>query len=406
MTTPAQSDLSVPLSTPWYRRASVWLGIGINPASLSLGGGLATLIPLRDLLWLIPLGAVILTFICTAQGLIGRRNRQRMTDVAASTFGAGWGAGLISLLMAIGMVGWGGFQGGVSGASAAELFGLPGWAGALLVVGTLFTLTELGVNRWAALVWVTTSAAIALTIFALFTVDMTRTTTLAPETALASVTLREWLWVITTIVAYGTLFSLRNADFTWDMATDADVFKANLCLFVPFVFSVGVGALLFQTTGNWNIADILTQAQSAALGHLFLILAVVSPLLSGFYSGALALANVSPLDQRQSTFVICTLGFVLAATRFDQLLLPFLGILGASLGPALIVILVVRALPVRPSTASALVAWLGGAAVAISLQLQGQLLHTLLGALASITVLLGFYYVSSRGQDKSFAATD
>lgn len=371
-------------SIRWYQRASVWLGIGINPASISTGGGLATRIPLSDLVWLVPLGALLLTLLCTGQGLLGWRRRQRLSQIASATFGSAWGAGLLNLLMAIGMVGWGGFQGGVSGASAAQLFNLPGWAGALLVVVGLYILSEFGVNRWAALAWMTTGAAIALTLFALVSVDLSVPT----DSQIKPVSLGSWIWVSGTIISYATLFSMRNPDFTWDLATRGDVLKANLFLFFPMLFSMGVGALLFRSTGDWNIADVLTQARSAALGHIFLIIAVISPLISGWYSGALALSNLTPLTQRQSTILICAMSFILAVTRFDQLLLPFLGYMGAMLVPALIIILLTNALPDRPRVEHAFMAWMAGAAVAILLQLSGQASHLAAGVLCSVVVLL------------------
>ncbi|MCB0186357.1 MAG: hypothetical protein KDE31_18945, partial [Caldilineaceae bacterium] len=63
-------------------------------------------------------------------------------------------------------------------------------------------------------------------------------------------------------------------------------------------------ALLYHATGNWNIAEILAQNQSATLGHLFLIVAVVSPLISGWYSGAFALSYLTPLRPNQSILLI------------------------------------------------------------------------------------------------------
>ncbi|MEZ4863658.1 MAG: hypothetical protein R3C14_20220 [Caldilineaceae bacterium] len=378
---------SVP-SVPWRRRASVWLGIGINPASISTGGGLATQLPLTTLLWVLPLGVLLLTLLCTGQGLLGRRRRQRLAQIAITTFGATWGAGLLNLLMALGMVGWGGFQGGVAGASAAQLFHLPGWTGALLVVVALYLLSEFGLNRWAALAWVTTGAAIALTLFALTTIDLTFPMT----TASAMPTSGTILWAVGTIISYATLFSLRTPDFTWDLATERDVLKANLFFFFPLLFSMSVGALLYHATGSWNIADVLRQAHSAALGHLFLVVAVISPLVSGWYSGALALSNLTPLTTRQSTLLICALGFVLAATRFDQRLLPFLGLLGASLAPALITILWVSWLRPTPSTAQAFSAWIAGAAVAILMQAQGQSIHLFTGALTSSGLTLVLHW--------------
>lgn len=391
LTTSTDSSSSPNQTIPWYQRASVWLGLGINPASISLGGGLAQRLSLRDLLWIIPLASIALTLICIAQGLIGRRRRQQLAQIAADTFGSGNGSMVLNLLLVIGMIGWGGFQGGVSGASMAQLLNWPDWAGAILIVIGLLTLSELGINRWAALVWVTTLSALALAIFALTTIDLSpaRTALTAPSTPI------NWLWAIGTTIAYATLFSLRNADFTHDMNRDVDVVKANLCMLFPLIFAMFAGALLFGATGDWNIADVLTTAQSAALGHIFLILAVISPLLSGYYSGSLALATISPLTQRQSVYVIGLLGAFLAASRFDRLLLPFLGVLGASLGPALAIILASQLLPTKAAKVATNGAWILAAAVAIILQLRGSSTHIFAGAIAAIAALLMLYPLTS-----------
>ncbi|MEZ4734512.1 MAG: hypothetical protein R3E79_46065 [Caldilineaceae bacterium] len=230
----------------------------------------------------------------------------------------------------------------------------------------------------------TTGAALALTLFALSMVDLDLATPQATQTATAG----DWLWALGTLLAYATLFSLRNPDFTWDLAGDGDVLKANLCLFFPLIFSMGVGALLYHATGHWNIADILTATRSATLGHLFLLIAVASPLLSGLYSGALALASVTRLHLRASTALICSLTFVLAAIRFDQQLLPFLGLIGAALGPALAVVLLTHLLSTPTTTKRAWLAWLSGAVVALLSQVQGQSFATLLGAAVSLLLLL------------------
>ncbi len=371
----------------WYNRASVWLGIGINPASISTGGGLAMVIPLRHLLWVLPVGMLGLALISISQGLLGRRRRARLAQLAADTFGAPWGAGLLNLLMAIGLIGWSGFHGGVSGASTAQLLHLPQWAGAFVIIVLLYMLTIFGINRWAALAWVTTAAALALTIFALWAVDLhAGTGAAAVAKPVTTLTPRNLLWAFGTIIGYATLFSLRTPDFTWDLATRSDVLKANLFYFFPLLFSMSVGALLYWATGNWNIADVLAQSHSAALGHLFLIVAVISPLISGWYSGALALSHLTPLSPRQSTLLICVIGFLLAATRFDQQLLPFLGYLGAALGPALALMLLVNWRQSPRDITPVLVAWLVGAGIAVTLHALEQPYHLFVGAGVSVAV--------------------
>jgi purine-cytosine permease-like protein len=365
-------------------RASIWLGIGINPASISTGGGIAMLLPPRQLLWVLPLGALLLTLISISQGLLGRQRRARLAQIAAATFGQSWGAGLLNLLMALGLIGWSGFHGGVSGASLAQLLSVPQWAGAFFMIGALYLFTSFGISRWAALSWITTGAALALTIFALVVIDWRTGATLSTTRVHAAPA--NLLRSLTTIIGYATLFSLRTPDFTWDFARRRDVLTVNLFYFVPLLFSMGVGALLYYATGNWNIADLLAQRHSAALGHLFLIVAVISPLISGWYSGALAISHMTPLTARQSTLFICVVGFLLAATRFDQQLLPFLGYLGAALGPALTVMILVNALRTRRTAVANTTAWLSGALIAVTLHALGQPLHLLAGAGVSLII--------------------
>ena len=90
----------------WRDRAGFWIGIGINPAILTVGGGLASRTSLSALAILIPIGALALTALAVTQGLISRRHRAPLAQRAADTFGTGMGATILNLLMALGMTGW------------------------------------------------------------------------------------------------------------------------------------------------------------------------------------------------------------------------------------------------------------------------------------------------------------
>ena len=387
-----RTDSPIPtkvMTVPWYKRAAVWLGIGINSASISLGGGLATVMPFAPLLPVMVVGAILLTGLAIAQGVSARRRRQPLGRRAAQTFGLGLGAGVLNLAMAVGMIGWGGFHNGVSGASAANLFGLPTWAGSLLIATAVFVLSELGVNRWNALMWITTLSALALAISALVIINAQPSWQTGQP-----FTLSQALWVIGTIITYAILFSLRCPDFTWDLESDADVYKSGLAFLLSLLVGMSVGAILYQTTGNWNLADILAAERSATLGYIFLIIAVASPLLSGMHSGVLAMQTLLPINKRFGTAFICLTTFILGATRFDRQFLPFLDVLSALLPPALFIMLVVAWWRPRTSARTALWAWLAGAVVALVFKLQGQLLHMPLGALASIGVLYLDAYIN------------
>ena len=368
---------------PWYRRAGGWIGIGINPGSLTLGGGLASRLEFSALLFMVPLGALVLTGLAVTQGIMSRRRQERLAGRATGTFGSGFGAGLLNLLMALSLIGWGSFYVGVAGFSLANLLNLPIWVGALAIVSTLFILSELGINRWNSLVWVTTLSALGVAMVALIAVDAKPSW----EMPTAGLGLYELLWVTGSVVAYAIVFALRCSDFTWDLKSDADVAKDGLSLYIPLVISLIIGAILYQATGDWNLADILVQTHLAWLGQLFLLVSIASPTLSGLHSGALALANVTKLGKRQAAGLFCAVNFVLGATRFDYQLLPFLSFIGAILPTALVVMLTSAVLTKKPSKMATLTAWLAGSAAALIFKFQGGLVHIAVGAMVSIMVL-------------------
>lgn len=368
----------------WYKRAGIWVGIGINPGSLTLGGGLASHLSLSALLFLMPLGALALTALAVSQGIVSRRRREPFAQRAASTFRSGFGSGLLNVIMALGVVGWGSFHVGIAGFSLAHLLNLPGWAGALVVASTILVLNEMGLNRWNFLVWITTLSALGAAIVALIAVGAKPSLNTSSDLGLS---LPELLWVTGSVIAYGILFAVRCSDFTWDLDADADVVKAGLSLLIPLLISLGIGAALYQATGDWNLADILAQTHLAVLGHLFLILSIASPSLSGLHSGILAVQSVTPLSKRQSAGFICAVNFMLGAIRFDHQLLFFLDFLGAVLPPAMVVLLTAALLPQKVPKSAALTAWLAGAVVALLFKLQGQLIHLAVGALVSLAVL-------------------
>lgn len=378
------SDLSSSLGTgvPWHRRAGVWIGIATGPGALTVGGGLAARLSLSTLLLVIPLGALALTALAVAQGIISRRRREPLARRATSTFGPGPRAGLLNLVMALGMMGWVSFYVGIAGFSLANLLRLPGWAGAFLVAIALLLLSEMGLDRWNLLVWITTLSALGAAIFALVVVG-----TRPVLEAEAGIRPHEFLWGVGSVVAYGIVFAVRAGDFTWDLETDADVCKVGVALLLPLLIFLGIGVVLYHSVGDWNLADILARTRSAALGHLFLVLSIVAPALSGFHSGSLAIQSLVPLSRRQSMGFICIIGFLLGAVRFDRQLLLFLDLLGALLPPALAIMLLVPVLKREPPRSAALSAWLLGAAAAVLVKLQGQLSHMVIGAAVSMAAL-------------------
>ena len=363
----------------WQQRVGIWLGISINPASITLGAGLAARVSLTKLAILIPLGTVLLAALVLTAGVIGRRYRLPLAGLASRTFGDGVGARVLNLLMASGMLGWGGFQVGLAGSSLAALLGLPLWLGMAITAVSIYTLGSMGVNRWNALVWVTALASLGVAIISLLVS--------VGEVGQSQVTAFGWgdaFWVIGGIIAYASLFALRCADFTWDLASDRDVFIDGLAFAVPLVLSLGIGAFLFQAVGSPNIGDVLAETRYAFLGLVFLVISLLSPAMSGLHSGSLAMRQVVPISRRQAMLLHCGLALLLGITRFDYRILPFLDWVGALLPSALVVILLRTAVPLP--TRHARTAWWAGAAAGASAKLLGSQAHLAIGAAAAAII--------------------
>lgn len=357
--------------------------MAVNPASITLGGGLASRLPLAALVWLVPLGSVALVGIAVACGLIGRRHRVTFARWSTHTFGVGVGALLLNAMMALGMSGWSGFQMGLGGTGLGNLVGLPTWGGPIAMAILVIVLGNLNVNRWNVFVWLTTLAALGLAITALVIVGGQRPLDYPTEILTVELT----FWAVGSIIAFASLFALRSTDFTWDLATDRDVIIDGVCFLVLFLVSLIIGIQLFRTTGDWDLAAILAGTPLAALGQLFLFVSLLSPALSTLHSGALAWTEILPFKYWQGTALLVGIGLVLGLLRFDRELLTFLDWIGAVLPPAIVVMIAAgwrgRKLPRRLTLA----AWLIGAAVAVAFKLNGQIVHLAAGAITAALVL-------------------
>lgn len=357
--------------------------MAVNPASITLGGGLASRLPPAALLWIVLLGSALLITITIACGLIGRRNRASYTRWTAHTFGLGLGALLLNGMMALGMSGWSGFQLGLGGTGLGNLIGLPAWGGPVTMALLVLVLGNLNVNRWNVFVWITTLSALGLAITALFIVSGQPVV----EQNSAPLTAELVIWAVGSIVSYAAFFSLRSTDFSWDMATDRDVVITNLSFLGLFLTSLTIGVLLYRTTGDWDLAQILAGTRMAALGQMFLFVSLMSPALSTLHSGSLAWSEILPTGYRTSSLLLMVIGLTLGLLRFDRELLTFLDWIGVILPPAMVVLIAAGWLKRKFPRQVTLTAWLVGAAVAIAFKLTGQEIHLMAGALTAAVVL-------------------
>lgn len=373
-------------SARWYNRAGIWIGIGVNPAAITLGGNLATRLETPTLTWVVPIGAFFLWLACFLAGLIGRRRRFTFVNWSTATFGTGIGAILMNLTMALGLTGWSGFQMGLGGTSFANLLGInqATWIGVVGMGILVIVMGNLEINKWNWFVWLTTLSSLAMAVIAtIIALQLDASVPLDPRPVSFHIIIAS----ITSIITYALLFALRSTDFTWDLVSDRDVLIDATIFITAFLISVVIGVMLFQSTGSPDLAVVLSGTPLALMGKAFLFVSLLSPALSSMLSGGLAWAAVLKTNYRVATVLLVGAGTLLGLVRFDQELLSFLDWLAAIL-PAAVVIMLVYGLAKREfSTKATLAGWMAGAAIAIIIKLLGGTFHFAIGMGVGLIVL-------------------
>lgn len=368
----------------WWSTAGAWLGIGTSPAALVLGAGLAerhdgpvpVIVPL--------IGALLMALLLTGQGFLGLRppygEGRRLGEVAAayleprSQAAVGW-------LVALGMVGWLGFNAGLGGAALATLVDLPTWTGVLLLGLVLLGAGQGGLRSWNLLAVLTTASALLLVAVVAAHAGGSGTPVAVEADSVGSMTAG-----IATFVGYASVFALRAPDFTAGLPGRLDLAISVTLLVVPTLLVAAAGSLLWQATGS---TDLVTELERSVAGNALVVAAVVAASLTSLHSGSLALSGVTRLPERPAVGVIAGCGLTLAVVGFHRLLVPWLVVLAAAL-PPLVVAMGAEAWrrrggrpPRRVSGAS----WLPAAALALALTAAGVRSAALIGlAVAAVCV--------------------
>ncbi|WP_106538664.1 hypothetical protein [Haloactinopolyspora alba] len=321
----------------WWHTAGAWLAIGTSPAALVLGAGVADRhdgpMPLITLL----LSGAAMAALLLVQGRLG----------VLPPYGEGWPLSdvldgylprrdrtLVSLLMALSMVGWLGFNAGLGGAALASLLDAPRWLGVGVLGLPLLVLALAGQHRWNGPAVLTTAAALALVgLVAIRGAETTVPVTArldAPALLLADVSV---------FVGYVSVFALRAPDFTAGLRGRGDLRACAVVLVVPTLVAAAAGTTVALRGGS---SDLVAHLQASTLGTALIAVAVVAPSLTAYHSGGLALRSVTPLSGRSATLAVGVAGLALATSGFESVLLPWLTVLAAVL-PPLVVPLAVEA---------------------------------------------------------------
>jgi cytosine permease len=391
---------AVPIAAPhsasgrsWRDVSGAWLGIGTSPGALLIGAGLAARyggpIPLISLL----LGAGLMFTQLWFSGSLGLKppygHNADLNGVTPLYFSPMMQR-IIGGVIAIGMIGWTGFNAGLGGAALSALTRLPSWSGPLLLGIPVLLLSLKGIRMWNRLAAVTTLAVMLLVgmVLAVLATDQSpvRLTIGSPGDLVLDSAV---------FLGYIGVFSIRAPDFTVGLKNRRELAAANLLLCLPLTAIALAGVALYMGTGQYDLVGILAAPGGLPIGNLLVAISVIAPLFTTLYSGVPSLKAALGMEERAAMFFITIIGLGLAIARFDLKIIVWVGTLAAML-PPLIVPLAVESTRRRWGRSPRMIPlWvsLPGSLLSIGLTLAGSPLALLAGlGLAGVMVFIWTVY--------------
>jgi purine-cytosine permease-like protein len=379
MTDSVAIEASTAKTKRWTDAAGAWLGIGTSPGTLILGAGIAQRydgpIPLVSIL----LSFILMFLLLWYPGQLGLNppigEGRNLTDINKLYFGPAMQR-VIAAMIAIGMIGWFGFNIGLGGAALGALINVPAWIGQLALGIPILLLSIAGLRTWNRLAYLTTIAVLALVgIITLRLSDGSFPITTHVEYPLYS------LIDGAIFIGFISVFSVRTPDFTAGLNRRKDLVISELLLCIPILLIALAGITLHQGTGSTDLVLTLASPGGLAIGNLLIALSVIAPTFTTLYSGAPALKTSIGMREKLAMLLITAIGLGLAVLRFDRELISWVSVLAAML-PPLIVPLAVESTQRRRGHPSRLIPiwlWLPGALVSMVLSLFKHPLAALAG---------------------------
>lgn len=351
----------------WRSRAGAWLGIGASPAALLVGAGLAARHDGPPPLVAVVIGGVVMALVLAGQGALGLRpptGEGTTLGALAPRYLPRSTHTLINALLAVGMIGWFGFNVGLGGAAVSALLSLPTWAGAVAFGTPIIALSFGGIGRWNAVAVIATISALVLGIGVTAQLGARGTPVVMSGSNPALV-----LTDLASFIGYVAVVGVRAPDFTAGLRGRRDLAWCVALLVVPMVGMTLAGVALRNGTGSTDLVATLAAPGGLAAGNILVAASVIGGTFTTTYSGSLALRAVTRLSERQAVVTVALPGLALAVLRFDRLLLPWLGVLAAALPPLVVPMAVERICRRRGSTPRRIPSWtwLPGSALALLL---------------------------------------
>lgn len=315
-----------------------WVGNSGSLSQFMLGAAIGLSLGFWQAAAAFTLGAVLLEIVIFFVGFAGQREGLSMVMLSRFTGFGRNGSALVSLVIAISLIGWFGVQNGIFGNSMNELVGGPVWMWCIISGAAL---TALVIYGFKGMLWISRIAVplffglIAYTIIATLSQH-----SLADLIALPPPENELTIASAATIIAGGFMTGAIIApDMTrfnnkgWHVAVQSGT------SLVISEYLVGLtGVLLGHLVGTSDVTSIVL-GTSGAVGLVIIVLATMKINDNNLYSGSLGIVNFAEtvfgvrIHRGAVTLAFGILGTVLSAIGFLDYFTSFLSLLGVAIPP-------------------------------------------------------------------------
>jgi len=292
-----------------------------------------------DAFWAITLGAVILEVVSILTGIAGQREGLSTTVLGRWTGFGKFGSTLISLIIAVSLVGWFGIQNAVFAEGVHALIGgLPVWAWCFITGMVVTLIVVYGFLSMAWTAYITVPAFLALAGYSIVSAlsqhslaELMTSPPPGPKLSLAAGT---------TLVAGGFIVgAVITPDMTRFNRSPWDVVKQTVVGVTLGEYLIGlIGVLLAHAVKSADVIHIVTST-SGVIGTLVLISATLKINDWNLYSASLGFANLidtvwgRKINRGLITILVGLVGSILSAAGILQQFQGFLTMLGVTIPP-------------------------------------------------------------------------
>ncbi|APX31776.1 allantoin permease [Brachybacterium sp. P6-10-X1] len=315
-----------------------WVGNSGSLSQFMLGAAIGLSLGFWQAAAAFTLGAVLLEIVIFFVGFAGQREGLSMVMLTRFTGFGRNGSALVSLVIAISLIGWFGVQNGIFGTSMNELVGGPVW---MWCVISGVVLTALVIYGFKGMLWISRIAVPLFFGLIAYTVITTLSQhSLAELIAIPPPENELTIASAATIIAGGFMTGAIIApDMTRFNSKGWHVAVQSGTSLVISEYLVGLtGVLLGHLVGTSDVTSIVL-GTSGAVGLIIIVLATMKINDNNLYSGSLGIVNFAEtvfgvrIHRGAVTIAFGILGTLLSAIGFLDYFTSFLSLLGVAIPP-------------------------------------------------------------------------